>query len=212
MYRTQNQALALRSRFSVGINALGATINSDPKVPDGRFFSWLGQAQWVRRLPILDSQVIVRSDLQLTPDPLLTLEQFTLGGRYTVRGYHENGIVRDNAYVASVELRVPVVRNVPWADYVEVAPFWDYGRGWDTATPTPDPIDISSAGLGLRWALTFPGVVSVRPQFEVYWGYRFRNVRILGQPDTLQDVITAKDRNGEVGKAGIHFQFLLAIF
>jgi hemolysin activation/secretion protein len=212
VYRTQNQAIALRSRFSFGIDALGATINSDPNVPDGRFFAWLGQAQWVRRLPILDSQVIVRSDLQLTPDPLLTLEQFTLGGRYTVRGYRENGIVRDNAYVGGVEFRVPVVRNVAWADYVELAPFYDYGRGWNTVGPTPDPIDISSVGMGLRWALTFPGVVSVRPSFEVYFGYRLRDVRILGQPDTLQDVITTSDRHGEKGKAGIHFQFLLAVF
>src|SRR5262249_16216468 len=157
---------------------------------------------------ILDSQVIVRSDLQLTPDPLLTLEQFAMGGRYTVRGYRENSVFRDNAYVGGVEFRVPVVRNVAWADYVELAPFSAYGRGWNAVGPTPAPIDMSSVGMGLRWALTFPGVVSVRPAFEVYFGYRLRDVRILGQPDTLQDVITTQDRQGEKGKAGIHFQFL----
>jgi len=212
LHRTQNQAIALRSRFSVGINALGATINSDREVPDGRFFSWLGQFQLVRRLPILDTQLIVRSDLQLTPDPLLTLEQLALGGRFTARGYRENTIVRDNAYVGSVELRIPVVRNVAWADYLEVAPFYDYGRGWNTVGETPDPLDISSVGAGLRWALTFPGVVSVRPSFEVYFGYRLRDVRILGNPDTLQDVIVAKDRHGQRGQGGIHFQFQLAVF
>jgi hemolysin activation/secretion protein len=210
VYRTQTQAIALRSRFSFGIDALGATVNSD--VPDGRFFAWLGQAQWASRLPVLDTQMIVRTDVQLTPDPLLVLEQVSVGGRYTVRGYRENTLVRDNAFLASVELRIPLVRNKPWADYLELAPFFDYGRAWRAVGETPDPIDIYSVGMGLRWALTFPGIVSVRPQFEVYFGYRLRETRILGKPDPLQDVITTHDRNGEKGRAGVHFQFLLAAF
>ncbi|HKZ04466.1 MAG TPA: ShlB/FhaC/HecB family hemolysin secretion/activation protein, partial [Methylomirabilota bacterium] len=202
----------LRSRFSFGIDALGATVNSDPDVPDGRFFAWLGQAQWASRLPLLDAQMIVRTDVQLTPDPLLVLEQVSVGGRYTVRGYRENTLVRDNALLASVELRVPLARNKPWADYLELAPFFDYGRAWQAVGETSDPIDIYSVGMGLRWALTFPGIVSVRPQFEVYFGYRLRETRILGKPDPLQDVITTNDRNGEKGRAGVHFQFLLAAF
>ena len=44
VYRTQNQVIAARSRFSFGINALGATINKNG-VPDGKFFAWLGQFQ-----------------------------------------------------------------------------------------------------------------------------------------------------------------------
>jgi hemolysin activation/secretion protein len=212
IHRTQNQVIALRSRFSIGLDALGATVNLDPDVPDGIFFSWLGQAQWASRLPILDSQVIVRADVQLTPDPLLTLEQVSVGGRYTVRGYRENTLVRDNAVLASVELRVPLVRNAPWADYLELAPFFDYGRAWSSRGDTPDPPDISSVGLGLRWALTFPGVVSVKPQFEVYFGYRLRDVKLAGKPDSLQDAVVTRGRNGDKGQAGVHFQFMLAAF
>jgi hemolysin activation/secretion protein len=212
VYRTQNHVLALRSRFSFGIDALGATINSDPDVPDGRFFAWLGQAQWAARLPWLGLQMIARTDVQLTPDPLLVLEQVSVGGRYTVRGYRENTLVRDNALLASLELRIPLVRNRSWADYLELAPFFDYGRGWNAVGETPEPLDIYSVGLGLRWALTFPGMVSVRPQFEVYFGYRLRDNRILGKPDPLQDVIVSDERNGQKGHAGVHFQFLLAAF
>jgi hemolysin activation/secretion protein len=212
VHRTQSQAIALRSRFSVGIDALGATVNSDPDEPDGRFFAWLGQVQWATRLPVLDSQLIARADVQLTPDPLLTLEQVSIGGRFTVRGYRENTLVRDNAFLASVELRVPLLRNSRWADYLELAPFFDYGRGWNAVGSTPDPIDISSVGIGLRWALTFPGVLSVRPQFEVYFGWRLRDVRIVGKPDPLQDIVVTKDGNEEKGKAGLHFQFVLAVF
>ena len=54
VHRTQNQVIAARSRFSFGVDALDATINSQG-LPDGKFFAWLGQFQWVRRLGILNS-------------------------------------------------------------------------------------------------------------------------------------------------------------
>ena len=67
-------------------------------------------------------------------------------------------------------------------------------------------------GVGLRWALTIPGVVSVKPQFEVYFGYRLRETKIPGKPDPLQDVIVSNEGDGKKGHAGVHFQFLLAVF
>ncbi len=213
VYRTQTQAIALRSRYSVGINALGATINSDRNVPDGKFFAWLGQFQWARRLPILDSQLILRTDLQIASQPLLTLEQAAVGGRFTVRGYRENTLVRDNAFIGSVEARVPVVQNTRFADYIELVPFFDYGRAWFAGTTTPDPLYLASVGMGLRWALTMPsGIVSLRPEFEVYFGYRLNPVRIVGQPNTLQDVIVTTNGQVKKGEAGIHLQFRLAAF
>lgn len=213
VYRTQTQAIAARSRFSVGINALGATINSDPKVPDGQFFAWLGQFQWARRLPILDSQLILRTDLQIASQPLLTLEQVAVGGRFTVRGYRENTLVRDNAFIGSLEARVPVIQNTRFADYVELVPFFDYGRAWFAATPTPDPLYLASLGIGLRWALTMPGqLASLRSEFEVYFGYRLNPVMIAGQPNTLQDVIVKTNGNVQKGYGGIHFQFRLMAF
>jgi hemolysin activation/secretion protein len=206
VHRTQNQVFAARSRFSLGVDALDATIHSSARIPDSRFFAWLGQAQWVRRLDMLqgiaawlgETQVIVRADLQLADDPLLSLEQVAVGGRYSVRGYRENTLLRDNAFLGSVEARIPVVRNVPWADVVHVAPFYDYGRGWNTRPPSGEPLDISSVGVGLRWALTLrAGPVALRPQFEVYWGHPLRNVQTPG--GNLQD-------------HGIHFQLLLGAF
>jgi hemolysin activation/secretion protein len=197
VYRTQNQVVAARSRFSLGLDALGSTIHTDEEEPDSRFFVWLGQFQVVRRLPLLDMQAIVRMDLQLADSPLLVLEQIAVGGRYSVRGYRENTLVRDSAFLASAEVRVPVVRNTRWADFIEIAPFFDYGRAWNVTAPTPDPKDISSVGVGLRWALTMPALVSARPQFEIYWGHRLRSVETSG--GNLQD-------------EGIHFQFLISFF
>jgi hemolysin activation/secretion protein len=44
--RSRQQALYVRSQFSLGVNALNATINES--APDSRFFTWRGQATWLR--------------------------------------------------------------------------------------------------------------------------------------------------------------------
>lgn len=198
VHRSQDQVIAGRSRFSLGVDLLGATINDENNVPDGRFFAWLGQFQWVRRFaPLLDTLLIFRSDLQLTPDTLLTLEQVPIGGRYSVRGYRENTLVRDNAFLTSLEARVPIIRDTAWADFVQLAPFVDYGRGWNTKQPTEKPGDLPSVGIGLRWALSLQWPFPVRPQLEVYWGHPLRNIETSGKD--LQD-------------KGLHFQFVIAAF
>ena len=197
-YRTREQVISGRSRFSVGLNLLGATINDEKDIPDGQFFAWLGQFQWVRRFPsLLDSLLIFRTDVQLTPDSLLTLEQFPVGGRYSVRGYRENTLVRDNALVVSLEGRIPIIRNVPVADYVQLAPFFDYGRSWNSHLPTFGPTNIYSIGIGLRWGLSLSWPIPWQTQFELYWGHKLKDVETLG--GNLQD-------------KGLHFQFLIGAF
>jgi hemolysin activation/secretion protein len=196
VYRTPTQVLAVRSQFSVGIDALGATINPSP-LPDGRFFAWLGQLQWARRLGLWDAELLWRTDLQLANNPLLPLEQIAVGGRYSVRGYRENQLVRDNGLLASLEARIPVIAERRWAEYVQVAPFVDFGHAWNTRLPTPRPETLASVGLGLRWAATVPAPFSVRPQFEVYWGVPLNNVKTPG--GNLQDW-------------GLHLQLVVALF
>jgi hemolysin activation/secretion protein len=196
VWRTQERVIAARSRFSVGLDALDSTIHHDGQ-PDSRFFAWLGQFQFVQRLPVHDTQLLFRTDLQLASDALLPLEQLAVGGRYSVRGYRENTLIRDQAFLASVEVRVPVVRNRRWADFLEVAPFYDYGRGWNVRGDTPDPLDLSSVGVGLRWGVTIPWIVPVRSQLEIYWGYPLRNISAPGHD--LQD-------------DGLHFQLLFGSF
>ncbi len=87
------QVFALRSRFSRGINALDSTINSSE--PDSQFFSWLFQFQWTRRFErFQETQLIFKTDFQLSRDPLLPLERLSIGGADTVRGNPESRIKR----------------------------------------------------------------------------------------------------------------------
>ncbi len=47
--RMEKQVLALRSTFSVGLDALGATVQNAP-YPSSEFFAWLGQGQYAHQL------------------------------------------------------------------------------------------------------------------------------------------------------------------
>ncbi len=197
IHRSQNQVIAVRSRMSFGTDWLGATVRNGD-APDSHFFAWLGQFQAVRQFEsLLGTQAIFRADLQFAHERLLILEQMAVGGRYSVRGYRENTFVRDNAFVTSLEVRVPLVRNRSWADYLQLAPFVDYGRAWATLPPVDKPLDIASVGIGLRWGVTIPAPVEIRPSLEVYWGYPLRDIKTTG---------------GDIQDKGVHFQFVLGFF
>lgn len=198
VYRTQEQVIAARSRFSFGIDALDAT-TWESHVPDGKFISWLGQFQWVRVFKPHDIQVVFKTDMQFSNDPLLPLEQMAVGGRYSVRGYRENYFVRDTGFVASLEFRIPIFRNLSWADYLQIAPFFDLGASRNREAPSPPPNTIYSTGLGIRWGATLmKKPFEIRPQLELYWGIPLRDID-TGDRNDLQD-------------RGIHFQFVIAGF
>jgi hemolysin activation/secretion protein len=185
--RRRDQVIAARSTFNLGIDALNATLDLEPDSPsatadsqaDSQFLTWLGQFQWARRLAEAGHQVIFRTDLQLANDALLSLEKFALGGARSVRGYRENQLVRDNALVTSVELRVPLFRTQAGPRNLQAAVFADYGRAWNHEDSVREADDISSVGLGLRW--------DPHPKFhaELYWGIALRDIE---NPDyDLQD-------------------------
>lgn len=185
--RTQDYALAFRSTFSFGLDALNSSVNGDG-LPDGQYWAWLGQAQYVRRLKD-DWQLILRGTAQLTDDALLPLEQFSLGGMDTVRGYRENQLVRDVAACATLELRIPVIRKND-RSALDLAIFTDMGFGKNNSIPGIDRVEdefISSAGLGVLWnpCRNF--------NFTLYWGYPFKHFD--QSSDNLQDY-------------GIHFSMI----
>ena len=142
---------------------------------------------------------VLRTDVQLTPDSLLPLEKFTVGGPLSVRGYRTNQMVRDNGYSASAELRIPIFKlPIPGISKgftdgtVEFAPFFDLGGGWETRGPTQDPTFISSAGAGLRWN------VSRSVYANIYYAVPFNTV--------------PQDQSGSLQDDGISFQLVVGLF
>lgn len=150
--RSPNQVIGLRSQFNFGTNFFGATRNAESTgLPDGSFFSWQGQGQWVRQFAP-DTLLVVRTNLQLADQPLVSLEQVGLGGFNNVRGYRQDRLLTDNGFFGSIEARIPIFR-IPQIDSVaQVTPFFDYGVAWNSDDSLdPDPGQLASLGLGLRW-------------------------------------------------------------
>jgi len=185
--RSPTQVFAARSTFSLGLDTLGATRNGG-KLPDGRFVAWLGQAQWARRLPWLHSQLVFRLDGQWAADPLLPLEQFSVGGGRTVRGYARNVLVRDHGFATSLELRVPIWRDGNGRTLLEFAPFVDAGGAWFKDREGPAPNVIPAIGFGFR---TDP---HPKVHAELYWGHALEDIPGAGdspQEDGIYFALTA---------------------
>jgi hemolysin activation/secretion protein len=191
--RSSEQVLSVLSRLSVGVGAMGATANGDPNLPDARFFSWLGEAQWIRQLPLWRTQLVSRGVVQLSNDHLFPLEQIAVGGRYSVRGYREFTLIRDNAAMGSIEARVPVYTTKAGVDSVFIAPFFDFGHGWQTTAQTPGtpPKTLASVGVGAIWNFWRGS------HFEIYYGKQLK--RYDTDRDNLQD-------------HGIHLQLVVEAF
>ena len=200
-YRSQDTIVGIRSRFSVGLDVLDATTNSGP-VADGRYFSWVGQLQGLRRFEqYAGTQLLGRLDLQLTNDRLFPLEQIPVGGRYSVRGYRELSLLRDNAFLFSLEPRLPISRWLFGAreDLLQVAPFFDYARAWSAKDSTEAPKSLMSVGVGLRTAF----LPKNQGYFELYWGYRLRGAGTNDPPYST---------TGNMQDHGIHLQVVLQPF
>lgn len=189
--RSADQAVSLRSTFSIGVDAFDATLNTGDTA-DSQFLAWLGQAQYVRRLGEGNAQVILRGAAQLTPDSLLPAEQFAIGGMDTVRGYRENTLVRDNGIVATAELRLPLLsRQAGQIPVLTLAPFVDAGYGFNR-DQRPVGEFLISVGAGLIFT------PSDHVDARVYYGQKLNDIVDDGD-DNLQDM-------------GIHFSVEIRAF
>ncbi|MCU0535819.1 MAG: ShlB/FhaC/HecB family hemolysin secretion/activation protein [Hydrococcus sp. Prado102] len=154
--RSEREVIAARSEFNIGLDIFDPTSSFDEDInsqaPDTRYFAWRGQAQWVRLLAP-DLLLVARTDLQLSDRPLVSLEQFAIGGLGSVEGYRQNQVLTDNGIFAGVEVRLPVIRSSePGGSLLQVIPFVNVGTGWNNGgVQNPDPSTLVSVGLGLQF-------------------------------------------------------------
>ncbi len=150
--RTLQDVFAVRSQFNFGLDVFNSTVNEDP-LPDSRFFAWRGQGQYVRRIG-QNSLVVLRSDLQLATTNLVPLEQFSVGGLQSVRGYRQDALLTDNGFFTSAEVRLPVYQPSSVQGLLSVVPFLDFGIGWnDNSDDNPEENVLLGLGLGLQWQM-----------------------------------------------------------
>ena len=149
-YTTRNatQVIALRSQFSLGVGLFDATRNSGDD-PDSNFLAWRGQAQYLRSLGS-NFTLLLRSDFQTSTRPLVPVEQFSLGGALSVRGYRQDALLGDNGMFSSAEVRATVARIPQWNTSIQLTPFVDFGAVWNTDDLSFDTDTLISTGIGLR--------------------------------------------------------------
>ncbi|GAC1490339.1 MAG: hypothetical protein NVS2B14_02370 [Chamaesiphon sp.] len=180
IHRDVRGAWGLRSLFSFGTDLFNGTINPEP-IPDGRFFSWLGQVQ---RVQILNNNnfLILQGDIQLTPDSLLPYQQFVIGGGQSVRGYRQNARAGDNGLRFSAEDRFTIQRDESGKPIVLLAPFFDLGLVWNkSGNPNLLPAQrfLAGTGLGVLW--------QVLPNLNVRLDYAVPLINLKDRGNNAQD-------------------------
>ncbi|NES25856.1 MAG: ShlB/FhaC/HecB family hemolysin secretion/activation protein, partial [Symploca sp. SIO3E6] len=178
--RDSQGAWSVRSQFSFGTGLFDATTNPS-SIPDGQFFSWLGQMQ---RLQVLDQNnlLLVSIDLQLTPDSLLPSKQFIIGGGESIRGYRQNARSGDNGFRFSIEDRITLERDEGGVSTFQLIPFVDLGKVWNNPN-NPDTLPkqnlLLSAGLGFLWEPI--------PDLNIRLGYGFPIIDLDDRGTNAQD-------------------------
>jgi hemolysin activation/secretion protein len=164
--RARAGVLAVRALAEAGVDVLDATRHED--LPDSDFALLVGQLQYSRRIAWRESRLLVNGTVQLTEEPLLAMYKLPVGGRHSVRGYRESQLVRDQGFVASVELQFPAAVDASGQrrGKVDLAVFADYGVSQDEneLLIAPRREHLASIGAGVLWD-PLPGL-----HLEVYRG------------------------------------------
>lgn len=91
---------------------------------------------------------------QISADPLLSAEEFALGGSAFGRAYDFSEITGDDGIAGSVELRYGKRLNQEILKAFQIYGFYDLGAVWNDDAPGDSRESLASAGVGVR--LTLP--------------------------------------------------------
>lgn len=144
-----NNSFSARSQFNLGIDLFDATV-TDTGI-DSLFWSWQGQARLVKKLD--DIALITTLNLQLSKDQLLPIEQLSLGGENSIRGYRENLSIGDNGVIGSIEAQIPVLEFSNQRGMIKIIPFIGAGKIWNNSDKEIQVDTLFSTGLGLNLEL-----------------------------------------------------------
>jgi len=177
--RDQDGAWSLRSQFNLGTGLFNATYVT---TPNAGFFSWIGQAQRLQALGS-DALLIASLDSQLSANPLLPSQQFTIGGGQSLRGFRQNARSGDNGIRLSLETRLVAARDQETNRAIlQIAPFIDLGAIWNNGSnPTPSSSQnfLAAGGLGV--------IIEPIKNFVIRIDAALPFVNLQGRGNNLQD-------------------------
>jgi hemolysin activation/secretion protein len=91
---------------------------------------------------------------QFATAPLLTSQQFYLGGAAFGRGYGSGEVSGDNGVAGAAELRFDHALNLAWLKGYQLYGFLEGGRVWNDGFAPRDGLALASVGAGVRLYLT----------------------------------------------------------
>lgn len=147
--------------FNVGVNFAIRGLGSDEQqFADKRFlarsnFIYLSGGMDYRHDLPWGMEVAARMSGQITDSPLISNEQFSMGGYQTVRGYLETNALSDDGVTASLEWYSPRLVPDEWDEFdkMRALVFVDAGKGWivDALPGNANEMALASTGVGLRF-------------------------------------------------------------
>jgi hemolysin activation/secretion protein len=121
------------------------------------FMTVTGAAAFSRSLPG-GWQARLVGIAQFAPSPLVSSEQFSLTGATLVRGFEERAVAADSGVVINAEIYTPeLVAHAGAPGQLRLLAFFDAGHGSNQhadGVAVPHSLDVSSVGLGTRYAWT----------------------------------------------------------
>lgn len=142
---------------SQGIDILGASNAGDTALsrPDGDGVFTKVTAKLTRTQQIgQEFSIWAAIKGQISADPLLSAEEFSLGGSEFGRAYDFSEITGEDGIAGSVELRYGKSLNQEILKAFQIYGFYDLGAVWNDDTQGDSRESLASAGAGLR--LTLP--------------------------------------------------------
>ncbi len=150
---------------------------------DGDFVYFRGALSWQRTLPF-DFEAYGELDGQLANRPLVSNEQFSIGGDGSVRGYLQSEGLGDDGYRTSVELRSPNLGPfiASWVNDLRVVGFFDTAEAWllDPLPNQQSTFRMSSFGPGMT------GEVFDHFYGSFYWGTPITSQTLFGRSGVTQ--------------------------
>ena len=150
---------AIDFEFSQGFDLFGASNSGDANLTrangDPHYTKAELQLQRLQRVTS-NLNLLMVSQGQWAARPLLSSEEFGVGGATTGRGYDPSEIVGDDGISGKVELQWNEPKEVKYVHDYQLFGFYDVGRVWnqDATTSAGKRESIASAGLGVRADIT----------------------------------------------------------
>ena len=167
-YDGTHQGATSQTQLNIGLNFALRGLNNQQEFGNKRYLADANYGyikadiKHTQTLPY-DWSFQARLSSQLASGPLISAEQFTIGGVDSVRGYSESAALGDNGLSSSLELRTPPFKKYykdnKYSDFIKelyAYSFLDAGRV-SIYDPLPSQVkssELFSTGLGIKFKST----------------------------------------------------------